>query len=588
MEGASMDRQRDPAGYPQGDPNEIIRDLIMAGASDEELLDAARGYTTEDETVERVITTALDHHLPEDVRHRQQVRWYRRAVNDNQVWAMYEAGTLWSVAGSDDTYLGEDLTHDSPQYPSEKESIGSSGGMCAIDDEIELDDFVSAEEARQWIVQAAEHGLRRACLEAACWNLDDERAAGWLRIAFGDGDEDVELDRHDLAATALLMARVLDKGSDPEAGTWYRIAVECPRWDSFVYGGLSWVEAASEYALWAHKQGDDRLCAAWAYRLLENAANSGPDDRNYMENEYKTYRYAWQIAASAEFARRKLVHHLLTEHELPEEQRLEIVLLLSSDRLFGQETWDVVRVALDAPMMESFTLRRYVSVGAARHRRELDVPINGELAWAIIDWLLEEAVPAVFRFMGMEQTATSFAQLVPADLRRADVWKWKSDVKHSGVGSDLSRSMESLSDSDHLFIYTGTAKRLVSEVVTRAGFGERPNLFTTVERKFYEEFADVDMNSSHWFLLRGKTTWLGMYCATAAEGTADQWIAWWKCAGGIMTSAILSALLTLGGEFNIDWSEDVASDKSFNRRWQELGATLDRSFSLFLQRAGDS
>lgn len=581
-----MDRQRDHAGYPQDNPNDIIRDLVMAGAPDEELIAAATIYAVEGKTIERVITTALDHHLPLDVCLRQQVRWYRRAVNDNQIWAMYEAGTLWSLDGSDDSRRSRQLTNDMPPNAWKQESLEPTEIPKATNAEIELNDFVSAEEARQWIVQAAEHGLRRACLEAACWNLDDERAAGWLRTAFGDGDGDTELGRHELAATALWLARVLDKVGDPEAGTWYRTAVECPPWSVSDDYGASWVEAVCEYALWAHKQGDERLCTAWAYRLLENAADSGPDDRNYLESEYKTYRYAWQMARDAEFARHQIMHHLLTEHELPAWQKLEIALLLRNDRRFGQETWDVVRIALDAQTMKSLTLSRFVTVGMARHARVLDVPITIEHAWATISWLLEEAVPAVFRFVGLEQDATNFARLVPADLRRADLWEWQSEVERFEDGKELTRSMESLSYPDGILSFDRTAQRFVADVVTRAGLGERRSLFKTLERDYHEDFAELGLTSSRWVLLRGDPAWLGMYCATAAEGTADQWMAWWNCASGIVTSTIMGALLTLGRELNIDWTARIAFNDPIKDLWRELGDTFERSSSLFLERAG--
>lgn len=551
-----MDRQQDHAGYPQGSLNDTIRDLVMAGASDEELIAAVTSFAVRGKTIERVIITALDHRLPPDDRIRHQVRWYRRAVNDNQVWAMYEAGHRWRWDGS--------------------------GGSRSI----RTDDHVSAEEARQWIAQAADNGLRRACLEAACWNLDDERAAGWLRTAYGDGGDDTDLRRDELAATALWLARVLDKVGDPEAGTWYRTAVECPPWSVSDEFGSSWVEAVCEHALWAHKQGDERLCTALAFRLLENAANSGPDDRNYMEGEYKTYRYDWQLASNAEFARHKIMHHLLTEHELPAWERLEIALLLSNDRRFGQETWDVVRAALDAQTMKSLTLSRIVTVGMARHARVPDVPINSAHAWATIHWLLEEAVPAVFRFVGREQDATIFERLVPADLRRADPRGWHSEIDRIEREYELIRSMESESIPDGWISFWYTAQRFVADVVARAGLAECRNLFNTVERRYHEDFATLDLTSSRWVLLRGNPAWLGMYCATAAEGTADEWIAWWKCASRIVVTTLMGALLTLIRELDTDLTADMDFNDPLKDRWQELEATLERSSAVFLERAG--
>lgn len=550
-----MDRQPDHAGYPQVHASFIIRELILAGATEEELIATAMSYAVGGKTVERVIITALDHYLPEDVRLREQIRWYRRAVNDNQVWAMYEGGTLWSMFGSDDSI-----------------PIGPI-------------DHVSAEEARQWIAQAADHGLRRACLEAACWHLDDERAAGWLRTAFGAGDQDTWSRQHEPALIALWLARALDKVGDPEAGKWYRTAVERPPWSVSDNHGASWVEAVSEYALWAHRQGNEGLCTALAYRLLEDAADNGPDDRRYLDSEYKTYRYDWQKAWDAEFARHQIMRHLLTEHELPSWQKMEIALLLTNDRRFGQETWGVVQAALDPQIMKSLTLRRFVTGGMARHVHVPHVPIKSEHAWAMISWLLEDVVPAVFRFVGLDQTATDFARLVPADFRRASYMEWRSEVMSILRGKEFAQPFIILT-RDERDNFNSTSPRLVDDAVNQAGLGERRSLFKSSELDDQENFVDLDLTISRWVLLRGDPAWLGMYCATAAEGTADEWMDWWSDASEIVVTTLMGALLILGHELNTDWTAKIAFNDPIAVRWRELGETLERKTALFLERAG--
>lgn len=58
-------------------PSEVARQLMLAGASDEVLIQALAPRVEQGETVERLITAFLkhDHHLPSEVRVRAQVRW---------------------------------------------------------------------------------------------------------------------------------------------------------------------------------------------------------------------------------------------------------------------------------------------------------------------------------------------------------------------------------------------------------------------------------------------------------------------------------------------------------------------------------
>lgn len=463
--------------------SEVARELILAGASDEVLIQALAPHVEQGETVERLITELLsqDHQLPREVRVRAQVRWYRRAIDVGHLWALYEAGSLWDFAGSHDSLYR--LRH------------GESRG----------EDTVSPEEARHWVIRAAEQGHRRACLEAARWNLEDARAAGWLRAFYGDGVFVQESDRVELAAAALWLARLLDKAGDPEAGDWYRIAAMCPPWaDSDVHES-SWVEAASEYALWIHGQGDQDLCSAWAFRVLENAADQGPVDRGYMVTEWKTYRNDWQLAAGEEVARVRIMWHLLAEHDLPEWQKVEIALLLTNSWRFGQSDSEHVRGALGDQAIRSLTLSQLLPPVTALRVQDLEVPINAKHAWAAVHWLLADAVPAAFRFAGLEDEAADFLRLVPDEIEAVSRWEWVNAAEDFDGWRRLyqaDRGEDTSKPWDHSLAEAAGFRRIatewVSDLTDRVGLGERPNLFQTARPPHREDWLGVDLREIRW------------------------------------------------------------------------------------------
>lgn len=560
---------------------EVMRELILAGVPDEVLIQALAPHVEQGETAERLITELLkqDHHIPSEVRVQAQVRWYRRAIEVGHLWALYEAGSLWGGSGSQhsDRILR-------PGVPSGEENV-------------------SSEEARQWVIQAAEQGHRRACLDAALRNLEDARAVGWLRVFYGDGTfvheapsprytqgsqnsfyRDKSFDRVELAVAALWLARLLDKAGDPEAGDWYRISALCPPWSApDILYGESWIQAASEYALWEHKQDNPDLCAAWAFRVLENAANKGPSDRSYMASEYKTYRNSWQLTLREEAARVNVMWHLLEEHDLPEWQRMDIALLLTNSWGFGQDESERIRGDLSDQVIQSLTLSQLLPVTTQRIQG-LEVPINAKHAWAAVRWLLTEAVPAAFRFAGLEDVAADFLRLVPDDLKGVTSWEWMSAAENFEGWPHMYRSNpgDGTSQPWDYSSFERIANQWIRDLTDRAGLGERRSLFQTAWPPKNEDWLEEDLHAMRWRLLRGQQAWLGMYCATANVGEAEAWIAWWDDASRLVVFALQGALRSLCYDKGTDWLANAAFPYN---QWSALKDAYKLSFTTFVDQA---
>ena len=551
-------------------PSEVARQLMLAGASDEVLIQALAPHVEQGETVERLITAFLkhDHHLPSEVRVRAQVRWYRRAIAAGHLWALYEAGSLWDFAGSQGSL---------PRFASKTSAD---------------EDSVSSEEARQWVIRAAELGHRRACLEAARWNLEDVRAVGWLRVFYGDGVFVQEADRVELAAAALWLARLLDDAGEPEAGDWYRIAAMCPRWADSDLHGATWVEAASEYALWAHEGGNPDLCGAWAFRVLENAADEGPGTRGYMATEWKTYRNDWQLALGEESARVRILWHLLAEHDLPEWQRMEIAVLLTNSWRFGQADVEHVRGALGERAIRSLTLSQLLPSVRAQHTQGLEVPINAKHAWAAVHWLLADAVPAAFRFAGLEDEAADFMRLVPDEIKGVSRWEWVNAAEEFDGWRRLYQSDRGDGTSqpwDYSLAEAASFRRVtnewISDLTDQAGLGERRSLFQTARPPRREDWVEVDLREVRWRLLRGQQAWLGMCCATASAGEADAWIGWWDDASRLVVFALQGVLRSLCYGSGTDWLTEAAIPTESRKQWKVLGDAYELAFTTFVDQA---
>lgn len=554
-----------PAGL-----DEVFCELILADASDGALIQALTPHIRPGETVERLITELLrqDHRLPGEVRVRAQVRWYRRAMDAGHLWALYEAGSLWSSGGS----------HDSLGHPRQ----GEPGD----------EDTVSADEARNWVIRAAEQGHRRACLEAAHWNPEDARADGWLRTFYGNGVFDDELDRVERATAALWLARLLDTAGNPEAGDWYRIAAMCPPWTDFDAYQSSWVEAAAGYALWSHSQGDPDLCGAWAFRVLENAANQGPGDRGYLATEWKIYRDDWQVTAGKEAARTHVMWHLLAEHDLPEWQKAEIALLLTNSWRFDQSDSEKIQAALGNQTIQSLTLSQLLPAITAQRIQGLEVPINAKHAWAAVHWLLADAVPAAFRFAGLEEEAADFQELVPDDIKGTTRWQWMIAAESFEGWQRLyqaDRERDSSQPWEYWLAEAASFRKIASEWVRdlteRVGLGERQNLFQTARPTDGEDWLEVDLHEIRWRFLRGRRAWLGMYCATANAGDADEWIGWWDDASKLVVYALQGAFGNLGHRLRVSWFAGDAIPDEIHEQWKVLEDAYELAFTTFVDQA---
>ncbi|WP_159623748.1 hypothetical protein [Ruania rhizosphaerae] len=240
------------------DLTELIRDAVLSGRSDEYVLALAADVAGDGETREQVVIEALE--SPPGRRsdreetlalNRSLIRWYRRAADLDQPWAMWRGGGRWGLSGSNGSL---------PQEHALTES-----------------EAVSSEEAIGWLHRAADHGIRPAAMSAAEASPDDPRAIDWLRLAYGDGLPTEDIDRNRLLDAAFMLASCLSESGDPEAGQWFRKSVECAPWENQIeFRTSSWEEAVAGYALWAHSNQNPSLCAAWCWRLVENAANLGP------------------------------------------------------------------------------------------------------------------------------------------------------------------------------------------------------------------------------------------------------------------------------------------------------------------------
>lgn len=481
-----------------------------------------------------------------------------------------------------------------PLNPSEEITHGSSTADTSANEETASLD----KESRQ-LAEAAELGDRNAYLQAALRNPEDPRAVDWVRAFYGDGVPTGQADRYELPAAALCLARLLNQAGDPEAGEWYRTAALWPRWGDPHGAGTSWVAAAAEYALWAHEQGNMDLCSAWAFRVLEDTADEGPSDRSYMAQERKIYRNTWQLAREKEVARAQIMRHLLTEHDLPEWQRMEILLLLTSGRWFGQADAEDVQAALGGHAVQPVMLDALLPPAVTQPVESLDVPMNVRHAWAAVHWLLADAVPAPFRFVGLEEEAEEFRRLVPDDIKQASRYDWVSAAEQFDGWRQLyaSGSVDDTAGTRgrapaEAASFGRLSERWIRNLTHQAGLGERPCPFETAKSVEREDWVHSDSLDAHWRLLRGQPAWLGMYQATAEAGEADEWIAWWDEASRFVVLALQGALRRLSHDLGTDWLTEAGTDvlgrplpEDVREQWQTLGDAYELAFTTFLNRA---
>ncbi len=545
--------------------HENLRKLVEAGASDDEIIAVARPLALDGKSVERVVIEVCDG--PPRILKRQLIRWYRKAAETDQVWALWEAGSRWHLGGSH-----------GPR-PGKRDSL-STRGYDSIDG-VPDEEIVYEDEAQAWVIRAAELGMRRAALEAARWHPDDPRALEWLELAYGDGSVDDDLDAANLMASAFERARHLDSAGDPDAGRWYRRAVEGPPWEVFDLIEASWPEAVGSFAIWAHGQGDESLCAAWSYRLLENAANHGMHDRGLMESEYKTYRISYQLARGAESARVQIMRHLLTEHALPQHERFEVALLLANSRWLGDEDVEVITAAIGRHAT-SMSLTSLLPPGTDQQPAR-DAPLTPRQVWALTHWVLADAVPACFRFAGLSDEADQLTRLVPPLPAHKTAW-------------DLRRQFEAFPGWGALEAHDGgcevtwpgsqtfpeASKGYVGMVLNAAGLAGQCSPFQTDRGAGDEDRVYRDGDGS-WRLLRGRRLWLGLYLTTAVDGRATDWVATWDTANLFLARALHGALDQVAAQVGANLTKGLGNSE-LRTRW----VTLTDAFALSIREFVDA
>ncbi len=339
----------------------------VVGCDDERAEELARTLQGPDESVEQAVVGALDK-LRYEHGTRQRfigglIRWLRRAARDDQTWALGRIGVHWWPQLSLDSYDGD--TQDRT-------------------DEREID----ADEAERCREIAAARGHRGA----AFWHgtLDS------LLTAYGDGQPDEFLTADNLRAAQLRIARRYADLNDPEADEWFRRAVDAPRWEDEDILSASWVEAVSEYGLWAHSHGDRALCEQLSARVIDNVILEGQRDRSIMDSDaHKPYRDSYQLAAGNEAARWKTMVHLLADHDLTPEAQLELLRVLSTNHYLRQ--WD-----------NGLSGR----IWRARHGAFGDERAVEAALWDLTGWLLADAVPRLLRIVGCDVVADRIVSAV--------------------------------------------------------------------------------------------------------------------------------------------------------------------------------
>lgn len=504
---------------PTPDVTDLYLELLLAmGADDDALAAAAAEIATEGISVEEIVLDTLrrvNETRPCEV---HIARWYRRAVGLGQGWAMEHGGLMWSSTG---------IPEWDPR-PSEP------ADTCSV----------SPREALGWLVKAADLGRPRACVHAAARLRSDPRALSWLRTAHEFG---TALNPTELGAASLLLARILAETDDPEALVWFRSAAEQPQWghldqpfdlDDSQDHDLSWTQAVTRLARWAHDHDNDALCVAWSFRILESYALEGPQIRWDLDNTTSTEDDLaddplLRHALANEVAHVRTMRHLLTEHEISPRSQLEVALLLGGSRQFCREDAAMVRSAL-LPSGDLDLTVEQLDGGPRPRNRAPRVVVHREHAWAALHWLLADVIPATLRHIGLGDSADRFAAQVPEHLRddeqRSQVSEAVAEVDLNGITPHQSLHGARAWSLDALYEHVLPTVR---KALDWSGLGERRNQFC-LDGTAHEDTAAVTLDGMSWRMMRGAPLWLAMRAATADDDDPDAWSRGWDEASGLL------------------------------------------------------
>lgn len=364
-----------------------------------------------------------------------------------------------------------------------------------------------------------------------------------LHALYQEGVDDPSVPSARLSMIALAIAKRYDEAHDEAAGPWYRVAATAPRWtdDEWL---LSWPNAVLGYMLWAHRTANEELCEAWAFKLVEDAAENGPQDRAYLAGESKNYRDEWQIRASADAARYSALHHLLTEHRLPKRQTGELIRLLSKSHRFSQEDWDQIRHLVDTAW-------------------------TADRSWEAVAWLLDKiAAPLFSSIPGFGEAASACQSLARQDPRTLDSRLWGSRIRLITRQTSQEQHPARSDMWGHLHFLRFTREK-ISALLGRVGLGERRNLYQLGWASCVEETLWENPDDGSWRLLRGSETWLEMFGGAASEGQGDAWMSAWDTAGSLVILALQREIETLSDQMGIDWSKGIGPEYLLAGRWDE-------------------
>lgn len=592
----------------------LIRQAVDLGADDEQLARIVRSELGADarDLLEQVIVMALDgwRRSPQQVR--CQRRWLRRAAESGQLWALWKAGDRWAEIGSHASRTQPKSASPAPwtESESEAETAETSAGAKPAKDDALFQQWVAAEapvfaeEARQWLRQAADRGHRLAALSLVRLEVDPSRDKEWLLVAYGDGQAPQE-DQQMVDAGALLpqvvaslMASKLGRLGDPAAEEWFSRALDHPRWEEFADPGESWLATARRFARWLHDHGRIEECQEWSLRVVADAAAHGPSDRaTLVEEAHKPYRIDYGMASVAEWVRRSAMRHLITAHQLPGDQALEVVRVLSDNAHFGAEDRGVVDDALVAVHGGNVRLGALIG-GLDPIAESLQQPVQPWHAEELARWLVGWALPEMFLLAGLPEEAAQLRTAIEESTRKESAWTlhpahsdeewelalltdlaiglhptlsgheaWESLRQHQGWGNDLSpRERSELRKARWRF--DELIDEYVSAVFQDSGLGAVRSVFPE---------AGLEQQSAEWRLMRRRDAWLAMWLACAQIDRNHRWRRDWEASSELLARAVAGVLRRRAVESGVDVFSEPAKVRAALRPTATAAADRLRS-----------
>lgn len=503
-----------------------ILHLVNLHASDEELEREAQrmGRTG---SIERAICDAIGQY-ESGVAGEARARWMRRAAQDGQVWALWELGRRQIV---------------------------------------DWDDDARRDEARDWLSQAASAGHRGAALLLG--RLAEQigpREIDLLIQAYGAGEpgHPDEITAGEVRAAAIEIALAY-RTSDPDlAEGWYQRGLAAPGWTEPPSDwARQWTVEAAHYALWLHQRGHAERCDALLREMLPEILESTWDDRLTLREEgHKPWRYDYAMAQSADAVRFEVLAHLLEQHTWSAAERVTVLGAMA-------DTEFAVRPDGEARLRELAERNRNAILDAAdacaggfpsasvlRGVTEAD-------AWRAVAWVLDTALPSIFKEIGRADVAQPLRALAPEPGRlRWDRWPeppdWDADpltilqsweppddplqplstwVHGTGLRAALSGTSSSGMPADEV----DDNWSVLAELLTSSGLAgtlDPETLRTMVELSWEPSFR----------LLRGEPAWFILWLAAGPASHAGDWPTEWARAGGIVTSALMMVLTEAGDD----------------------------------------